>query len=89
MNGSIALLAHVGHVSEPDPPEPLGILDLDGDRDDRLGLRLASVDLVLDTADVGLIDLDMPGQPLPAGADHRRPVTVQHRPRRLVRAQSK
>ena len=54
------VLGDVGHVSEPDPPQPPGILDLHGDRNDRLGLRLAPVDLVLDTADVGLIDLDVP-----------------------------
>ncbi len=56
-----AFLGDVGHVSEPDPPEPPGILDLYGDRNDRLGLGLASVGLVLDPANVGLVDLDVPG----------------------------
>ena len=38
------------------------------------------------TADVGLVHLHRPGQPLPARADQHRPQPVQHRPRRLVRA---
>jgi hypothetical protein len=37
------------------------MLDLDRDRDDRLGGGLPAVDSGFDTADVGLVDLDQAG----------------------------
>jgi len=46
---------------ESNPPETLGMLDLDRDRDDRLGGGLPAVDSGFDTADIGLVDLDQAG----------------------------
>lgn len=82
-----AVLRDIIDALQSNAPETLGVLDLDRDRDDRLGSGLPAVDSGFDTADVRLVDLDQAGQSLAAGAHHRRAVAVQDRPRRLVRAQ--
>ncbi len=71
-------------LSQPSRPNPLGLLDLHGDRDDRLGRGPASLSVALDPADIRLVDLDVTRQPLTTGTNHRHPITVQHRPRGLV-----
>jgi hypothetical protein len=82
-----AVLRDIIDALQSNAPETLGVLDLDRDRDDRLGSGLPAVDSGFDTADVRLVDLDQAGQSLAAWAHHRRAVAVQDRPRRLVRAQ--
>jgi hypothetical protein len=72
---------------QPNTPETLGLLDLDRDRDDRLGVGLPAEHAALDPTQVCLVDLDEAGQSLAAATDHRAAVAVQHRPRRLVGAQ--
>ena len=76
-----------GDVLEPDTPESLGILDLDGDRDDRLGLGLAPLTAALHPADVPLVNLDVTRQPFAARTDHDHAIAVEHRPRGLVGAE--
>ena len=68
--------------AHPTPPETLGRLDLHGNNDQRLlALGPAAGQPGLLTADVGLVDLHMPGQQLPAGSDQHLSQPVQHRPR--------
>ena len=69
---------------QSNPPKTPGMLDLNRDRDDRLGVGLPAEHPALNPTQICLIDLDVARQPLPAGTHHRRPVAVQHRPRRLV-----
>ena len=68
MNGSRLSAVTSGDVLEPDTPESLGILDLDGDRDDRLGLGPAPPTAALHSADVPLVNLDVT-LPAACGAD--------------------
>ena len=82
-----AVLGNVVDASQPNSPETLGLLDLDRDRDDRLGVGLPAEHAPFNATQVCLVDLDPAGQTLAAGADHRAAVAVQHRPRRLVGAQ--
>ena len=82
-----AVLGDIVDALQSNPPETLGVLDLDGDRDDRLGVGLPAEHAAFNPAQVGLVDLDQAGQSLAAGTDHRLAVAVQHRPRRLVGAQ--
>ena len=82
-----AVLRDIVDALQSNPPETLGVLDLDSDRDDRLGVGLPAEDPTLNPAQICLVDLDVPRQPLAAGTHHRRPIAVQHRPRRLVGAQ--
>jgi len=83
MNG-IRLLCDVRDRPQADPPETLGRLDLNGDRDDRLRCRFPPVHGTLDTPDVRLVDLHPSAQTLAGRADHRHAKPVQHCPRRLV-----
>ena len=68
-------------------PNPLGCSISTAIATIALVCGLAPVNAALDPADVRLVDLDVTRQPLAAGTHHRRPVAVQHRPRRLVGAQ--
>ena len=81
------VLRNIRHRLHAHAPETLGIPDLNRDRHDRLAARLAADDALLDTADVGLIDLDVSAEPVAAGAHHRHAEAVQHRPGGLVGAQ--
>jgi hypothetical protein len=69
---------------QSNPPKTPGMLDPDSDRDDRLGVGLPAEHATFNPTQLCLVNLDVPGQPLGARAHHRRPVAVQHRPRRLV-----
>jgi hypothetical protein len=67
---------------------PLGLVELDRDRDPRLRLGLPTGRSCFVAADVGLVDLDAPRQALAPRAHHRHAEAVQHRPRRLVGAEA-
>ena len=82
-----AVLGDVVDALQSNPPETLGVLDLDGDRDDRLGVGLPAEYAAFNPAQVGLVDLDPASKAPAAGTDHRLAVAVQHRPRRLVGAE--
>ena len=82
-----AVLGDVVDALQSDPPETLGVLDLDGDRDDRLGVGLPTEHAAFDSTQVRLVDLDPASKALAAGTHHRLAVAVQHRPRRLVGAE--
>ena len=79
-----------GGISQRGHPAPAGPpwrRDLNGDAGEHLLAVLpAAAQPRLLPADVGLIHLDHPGQPVPARAHQHLPQPVQHRPRRLVRA---
>ena len=79
-----AVLGDIVDTLQSNPPETPGVLDLNSDRDDRLGIGLPAEHTTLDPTQVRLVDLDVPGQPPAARSHHRRPVAMQHRPRRLV-----
>jgi hypothetical protein len=79
-----AVLGDVVDTLAPDPSKTLGMLDLDSDRDDRLGVGLPTEHPSFDSTQVRLVNLDVARQPVASGAHHRGPVAVQHRPRRLV-----
>ena len=61
------LLADRLHTLHPNPPKPLGMLDLDGDRHERLRLAVPAIGPSLDPADPRLIDLDPAAQTLASG----------------------
>ena len=61
-------------------------LALDRDFDHHLSQRAAPTDPWLWPAEERLVDLDRSAQPLPTRTHHRSAVPMQHRPRRLLRA---
>ena len=71
----------------PAPADPLRPFDLHRDAgQDLLAPGPAAAQPRLLPADIGLVHLHPPGQPVPARAHQHRPQAAQHRPRRLVRA---
>ena len=72
--------------AHPAPSETLGRLDFHSNGDQRLlALGPAAGQPGLLTADIGLVDLHLPGQQFSTGPDQHRTQPVQHRPRGLVR----
>ena len=77
----------VGQHRHAAPADPLRLPDLYRDAgQDLLAPGTATAQARLLAADVGLVDFHRPGQPDPARPYQHRPQPVQHRPRRLVRA---
>jgi hypothetical protein len=54
-----AVLGDIVDALQPNPPETLGVLDLDRDRDDRLGVGLRAEHPALNPTQICLIDLDV------------------------------
>src|SRR5919106_3088054 len=77
----------VGDAGQPGSATGSARTDLGRDRDDRL-LAAATERAGRLRAYKGLVDLDLTGQLLTAGTDHRSPQLVQQRPRALVAAQA-
>ena len=76
-----------GRIGHPAASETLRLVDLDGHADQGLlALLAAAAQPRLLAADEGLVDLHPAGEPFPTGPDQHRAQPVQHRPRRLVRA---
>ena len=77
----------IGDRRHPGPAQPTAGAGLHRDHgEDLLAPRATPGQAGLQPADVGLVDLDHAGQPLPVGTDQHRAQPVQHRPRRLIRA---
>ena len=74
----------VGHVAHPDPTEALGVEHLDGDHHHRLGGAATALAATLHTADQGLIDLDITGEPRALGTHHRHAEPLKHGPRYAI-----
>jgi len=77
----------IGQDLHPAPAEPARLRDLNCyTHQGFLASGTSAAQARLLTADVGLVDLDRAGQPVPARAHQHRPQPMQHRPRGRVRA---
>lgn len=74
----------IGNMTHPHSAEPLGLLDLDGDDNDRLGRATAVFSAALDTSNQSLINLYFARQPVSLGAYHGDSKALQHCPRRPI-----
>ena len=77
----------IGQDRHPGPPEPAGLLDLNGHTYHRLlALRTSTPQPGLVTTDVRLVHLNRAGQPIPPRAHQDRAQPMQHRPCGRIRA---
>jgi len=74
----------IGNMTHPHSTKPLGLLDLDGDDNDRLGRATTVFSAALDASKQSLVNLYFARQPVSLGAYHGDSKALQHCPRRPI-----
>ena len=65
---------------QPYPTKALGVVDFEGNCDDRLGLCLPTSDPFFFSPNIGLVDFDCPRQSISPGSHHGTPQLVKEGP---------